>query len=155
MDRNLADFLTKTLDELESADEQFRFNQENQIMNGYPIRIMDECKQKLEGCLAHALPDAATHPKLHAYMSGLRAAAEAKAEQQRKRDEHLQSPEGRREQRLKQIQVLQNALCGFERDHQTCQTEAANYVARAQNAKRSIELTKSILADLEAQREDL
>jgi hypothetical protein len=120
-------------------------------MNGYPIRIMDQCRDTLKALSDLPLPDAVAHPELHAYMAKMHAARDARAEEQRKREEYLRSPEGVREQRKQQIEELKVSLRGFEREHNFCQTEAANYVTRAENAKRRIELTKSILVDLEAQ----
>ena len=84
-------------------------------------------------------------------MVEVHAARDARAEEQRKRNEYLQSPEGRREQRKQQIEELKVSLRGFEREHTFCQSEAANYITRAENAKKRIELTRSILVDLEAQ----
>jgi len=151
MDTQTANHYSSALRTLADAEVQFKFNQDNMIMNGYPIRIMDQCRDILKPLSDLPLPDAVAHPELHAYMVRLHAARDARAEELRKRDEYLQSPEGRREQRKQQIEELKVSLRGFERDHMFCQTEAANYVTRAENAKRRIELTKSILADLEAQ----
>jgi len=151
MDNDTAKHYSSALRTLADAEVQFKFNQDNMIMNGYPIRIIDQCRDILKPLSDLPLPDAAAHPKLHAYMAKLHAARDARAEEQRKRNEYLLSPEGRREQRLKQIEELKVSLRGFERDHQTYQTEAANYITRAENAKKRIEITKSILSDLEAQ----
>lgn len=151
MNNQTANYYSEVLNSLADAEVQFKFNRDNLIMNGHPIRIMDQCREKLAGLLEHQLPDAVAYPKLHAYMVELQAARDANAEEQRKHNEYMQSPEGRREQRLKQIEELEVSLRGFERDHAFCQTEAANYITRAENAKKRIELTRSILADLEAQ----
>lgn len=151
MDSETALYFSRVLSDLKDAEVQFKFNQDNTIMNGYPVRIMDECSQKLAGLAELKLPDAEAYPKLHAYMVELQAARDCKAEEQRKHNEYMQSPDGRREQRLKQIEELKTSLRLFERDHMTYQTEAANYITRAENAKRRMELTKSILSDLEAQ----
>jgi hypothetical protein len=151
MNNETANYYSEVLNSLADAEVQFKFNRDNMIMNGYPIRIMEECREKLKRLSELPLPDAAAHPKLHAHMVEVHAARDARAEEQRKRNEYLQSPEGRREQRKQQIEELKVSLRGFEREHMFCQSEAANYVTRAENAKKRIELTRSILVDLEAQ----
>lgn len=151
MDTQTANHYSSVLRTLADAEVQFKFNQDNMIMNGYPIRIMDQCRDILKALSDLPLPDVAAHPELHAYMARLYAARDARAEEQRKRDEYLQSPEGRRAERQKQIEELRGSLRDFERHHMVCVSEAANYTVKAENAKKRIELTKSILTDLEAQ----
>lgn len=151
MNNETANYYSEVLKSLADAEVQFKFNRDNMIMNGYPIRIMEECREKLKRLSELPLPDAAAHPKLHAHMVEVHAARDARAEEQRKRNEYLQSPEGRREQRKQQIEELKVSLRGFEREHMFCQSEAANYITRAENAKKRCELTRSILVDLEAQ----
>jgi vancomycin resistance protein YoaR len=151
MNSETANYFSEVLESLADAEVQFKFNQDNMIMNGYPIRIIDQCREKLKRLEDLELPDAASHPKLHAYMARLHAARDARAEEQRKRNEYLQSPEGRRVERQKQIEELRGSLRDFERHYMVCVSEAANYTVKAENAKKRIELTKSILSDLEAQ----
>ncbi len=151
MDNETANYYSNVLRSLADAEVQFKFNQDNLVMNGCPLRIIDKCRDILKALSDLPLPDVAAHPELHAYMAKLHAARDARAEELRKRDEYLQSPECRREQRLTQIEELKVSLRDFERHHMVCVSEAANYTVKAENAKKRIELTKSILADLEAQ----
>jgi chromosome segregation ATPase len=151
MDTETANYFNSVLNSLADAEVQFKFNQDNMIMNGYPIRIMDQCREKLKGLEDLPLPDAVAHPELHAYMARLHAARDARAEELRKRNEYLQSPEGRRVERQKQIEELRGSLREVELHYMVCVSEAAKYTAKAENAQKRIELTKSILSDLEAQ----
>ena len=151
MDKEVAIHYSSVLRTLADAEVQFKFNQDNMIMNGYPIRIMDQCRDTLKALSDLPLPDAVAHPELHAYMAKMHAARDARAEEQRKREEYLRSPEGRRVERQKQIEELRVSLRDFERHYMVCVSEAANYTVKAENTKKRIELAKSILTDLEAQ----
>lgn len=150
MDNDTANHYSSALRTLADAEVQFKFNQDNMIMNGYPIRIIDQCRDILKPLSDLPLPDAAAHPELHAYMAKLHAARDARAEEQRKRNEYLLSPEGRRVERQKQIEELNASLRDSERHYMVCVSEAANFTAKAENTKKRMELTKSILSDLEA-----
>ena len=151
MDKEVAKHYSSVLRTLADAEVQFKFNQDNMIMNGYPIRIMDQCRDTLKALSDLPLPDAVAYPELHAYMAKMHAARDARAEEQRKREEYLRSPEGRRVERQKQIEELRVSLRDFERHYMVCVSEAANYTVKAENTKKRIELAKSILTDLEAQ----
>jgi len=113
MESNIADEFTSTLCSLQDAEHQFRIYSEHGIMNGYPIRIMKECNEKLKGILNYPMPDATVYPQLHEYMRKKQEIVDAKAEEERKLKEYMDSPEGMREQKEKRIEHLktQSRIC--------------------------------------------
>ena len=48
MDSETAKYFSRVLSDLKDAEVQFKFNQDNMIMNGYPIRVIDQCRDKLK-----------------------------------------------------------------------------------------------------------
>jgi len=153
---------SNVLNQLRTAENEYQYNRDKLIMDGRPVRVINECKSRLKNILDHPLPEKELYPELHAYMVEQREIADAKAmenrkiadakaEEERKLNEYMMSPEGMRKQRKKKIKELETSLRGFEREHEHCQSEATNYVLRATNAKQSIEITKHLLYNLKSQ----
>lgn len=110
MQHETAMSLNTVLDELRSAEHQFKYNMENQIMNGYPIRIMDECKEKLNNAVHLGLPDAKEFPELHAYLEEKYAKIQKDLERKRKIQEFNESTEGKRQKALQHIEDIQKTI---------------------------------------------
>lgn len=131
MQREAALRLNQTLENLRSAEASFRYNMEHQIMNGYPIRIMDECKEELNNAVHLGLPDAAEFPDLFAYFEVKHAKAQKELEKKRKQQEFEESKEGKRQKALQNIEKIQKEIkectiqeTKIERDMEWCRRRA-------------------------------
>lgn len=123
------------LDELRSAEASFRYNMEHQIMNGYPIRIMDECQAKLRDAALLELPDAEQFPELHAYLSKIHDKRAEERERVRKLKEYQESPEGKKEKAMKDLEKIQEEIkrCAQEETHYKKQGEL--YMKKAEECQ--------------------
>lgn len=131
MQRETAIRLNQTLQNLRSAEESFRYNMEHQIMNGYPIRIMDECNKELNNAVHLGLPDAAEFPDLFAYFEVKHAKAQKELEIKRKQQEFEESKEGKKQKALQNIEKIQKEIkectvqeTKIERDMEWCRKRA-------------------------------
>lgn len=110
MQRETALKLNQVLENLRSAEVSFRYNMENHIMNGYPIRIMDECTAKLNDTMHLGLPDAAEFPELYSYLEVKHAKAQKELEKKRKQQEFEESREGKRLRAKEKIDEIQKEI---------------------------------------------
>ena len=139
MDIQVADELSQVFDRLESAEQNFKYNLENQIMNGYPIRIMDECKKKLLEAQGLGLPDATKYPKLHGYLAKLQTERLERDEAIKKHEEFMQSKEGLKIKAMAEISKLQCEIQCCNREQFNCENEARKYDEKAKEAKNKAE----------------
>jgi len=92
MTSDKAQELNNVLSEMRKFERQYNYCLSEGRMNGYPIRMMDECKKQLQNSVHFGLPDPAAFPELHAYMQPLYTAWLAAAEAQRQKEELEKSP---------------------------------------------------------------
>lgn len=140
MDIETADQLSLVLDQLESAESNFQYNLKNQIMDGRPIRIMDECKIKLQEAQSLGLPDASKYPKLHGYLAKLQTERLQKEEAIKKHEEFMQSKDGLKIKAMAEISKLQCEIQTCLREQLKCDNEARKYKEMAQDAKNKADL---------------
>lgn len=133
-----ANSFTTILDSLQSAEEMFIYNRANQIMNGYPIRIMDECKRKLKEVLMFDPPDSNAYPKLYQYMIDIKALEEEKRIQLQQKEDYKKSAEGIKEEQDREVSRLCSLIISLEQKFQYSSKQAKSY------ERESIELLSKI-----------
>lgn len=156
MDDATAKKLNDILSQLKSAEEQFKYCNDNGIMNGYPIRIIKECKQILQESLHSGLPNEDTYPELHVYLS-TKYVTFQQAETQKKKiqmekieaDEKIkkfnESPEGKKAHIKEKISKIEQEIKLMTQEQHKLQQEASSLTMKAAEiGKRTQDLYREI-----------
>lgn len=156
MSDEMAKSLNDVLSQLKSAEEQFQYCSENGIMNGYPIRVMKECKTKLEESLHYGLPHETIYPELHEYLSTQyfkyqQAKTQKKIKQmekieaEEKMKKFNESLEGKKAHIRDNISKIEKEIKLLTQEQHKLEQEASNLTMKAVNiGKKTQELYREI-----------
>ena len=126
MTSDKAQELNKVLSQMREFERQYHVCLQRGQMNGYPIRMMDECKQQLKNSVHFGLPDPAAFPELHAHMQPLYTAWLAAAEAQRQKEELEKSP----------LAITRAAMLLLQRNIAESEQRKRDYEAEAERMSR-------------------
>lgn len=140
-----ARFFTEVIAKLDCAKQQFDYCKENQIMNGHPIRVMEECKVKLQNLVRFKVPDVLEYPEIHQYMKSV----EPHLEKLKQQEEYEKSPEGQKSKKLKEIEHITNMIASMEQSERYYINQMKHYEWKAKKCVSDSNSLKSKLFELQ------
>lgn len=142
LSKEQAMLFTETIVRLDAAKMQFEYCKENQIMNGHPIRVMEECKIKLQNLVHFKIPDVSEYPEIHDYMKSMAPCL-------KKIDKHENSLEEKQAKQRQEIEHLRNMIASMEQSEQYYISQMKHYEWKAKKCVSDSNSLKTKLFELQ------